>query len=260
MQINTKPASRHTHEGGRAKQINAELQLRRSVMACLLWENSFYESGVDIAQRIIDLIPSVKPEACARIAMEAREDMKLRHVPLLIARAMASLPLHKGKVATVLESIIQRPDEITEFLAIYWKDGRCPVSAQVKKGLAAAFQKFDAYQLAKYNRDGAAVKLRDALFLCHAVAKNDQQAADWKKLIAGELQPPDTWEVALSSGADKRETWMRLMREDRLGALALLRNLRGMLDAKVDISVKPAITLNPRPGATDSKGDSRDSG
>jgi hypothetical protein len=33
-------------------------------------------------------------------------------------------------------------DELSEFVAIYWKDGRVPLSGQVKKGLAAAFPKF----------------------------------------------------------------------------------------------------------------------
>jgi len=56
----------------------------------------------------------------------------------------------------------------------------------------------------------------------------------WKRLIAGELTTPDTWEVALSSGADKRAAWERLLREEKLGALALLRNLRNMRDAGVN--------------------------
>jgi len=37
-----------THEGAPAKRINAELELRRSVMACMLWEDSFYEDGHSI--------------------------------------------------------------------------------------------------------------------------------------------------------------------------------------------------------------------
>src|SRR5438094_8886506 len=44
-------------------------------------------------------------------------------------------------------------------------------------------------------------------------------------------------EVALSSGADKREAWERLLREQNLGALALLRNLRNMREAGVDESL-----------------------
>ena len=57
------------------------------------------------------------------------------------------------------------------------------------------------------------------------------QALVWRRLIAGELATPDTWEVALSSGGDKRAHWERLLIDRRLGALALLRNLRNMKDA-----------------------------
>ena len=41
-----------THEGAPAKYISAELQLRRSVLACLLWEDQFYEDGAEIGGHI----------------------------------------------------------------------------------------------------------------------------------------------------------------------------------------------------------------
>ena len=233
VKLNVPRKSIHTHEGAKAKHINCEQQLRRSVMACLLWEKSFYEDGIDITDRIASLIPDVKPQLVSSIAIEAREKMNLRHVPLLITREMARLDSHKGLVADTLFKVIQRADELSEFVAIYWKDGKQPLSAQVKKGLALAFPKFDAYQLAKYNRDGA-VKLRDVLFLCHAKPKDTEQEALWKRLVDGTLEAPDTWEVALSSGGDKKDHWERLLSENKLGAMALLRNMRNFEKAGVD--------------------------
>src|SRR5260370_67278 len=144
-----------THEGAPARHISPELQLRRSVLACLLWESQFYEDGVEIAGRIAELVPKVAAEKVAALAIEAREQMKLRH----------------------------------------------------------------------------------ALFLCHAKPRDAAQAGVWKKLIWGRLNAPDTWEVALSAGSDKREAWERLLREQKLGALALLRNLRNMHEAGVDESL-----------------------
>jgi 60 kDa SS-A/Ro ribonucleoprotein len=214
-----------THEGAPARNISPELQLRRSVLACLLWESQFYEDGVEVAV-----------EKVAALAIEARERMKLRHTPLLLVREMARHKTHRALVSETLARIIQRADELAEFVAIYWKDGRVPLSGQVKKGLAAAFPKFDEYQLAKYDR-GAPIKLRDVLFLCHAKPRDQAQADVWKKLVSGSLTTPDTWEVALSSGADKREAWERLLHEQKLGALALIRNLRNMREAGVDESL-----------------------
>jgi hypothetical protein len=221
-----------THEGAPAKRIDAEAQLRRSVMACLLWEDQFYEDGQSIADRIVGLVAEVAPEKVAAIAIEAREQQQLRHVPLLLVDALAKNPKSRGVVAETLARVIQRADELAEFLAIYWRTKRQPLAAQVKRGLAKAFTKFNAYTLAKYNRDEA-VKLRDVLFLCHAKPKDEEQAATWKQLIDGTLPAPDTWEVALSAGKDKKATWERLITEQNLGGLAFLRNLRNMQEVGV---------------------------
>lgn len=223
-----------TAEGGIAARITPEQELRRTVAACMLWEDGFYESGQSIGDRIKGLVGKCRPEFVAACAYEARTKMKLRHAPLLLVREMArSTPAHRLLVAKLLPDVIQRADELAEFLAIYWADGtHQPVSKQVKTGLAAAFHKFNEFQFAKYNRDGA-VKLRDVLFQCHAKPKTPEQEALFKKIIDGTLQTPDTWEVALSGGADKKETFERLMAEEKLGALAFLRNMRNMREAGV---------------------------
>jgi 60 kDa SS-A/Ro ribonucleoprotein len=136
-------------------------------------------------------------------------------------------------VAETLERVIQRADELGELVALYWTPRKQPLSAGVKRGLAKAFTKFDDYHLAKYNRDGV-VKLGDVLFLSHAKPLNAEQAALWKRLVENTLDPPDTWEVALSAGKDKRETWERLLRKEKLGGMAVLRNLRLMLASGVE--------------------------
>ncbi|HEX4303898.1 MAG TPA: TROVE domain-containing protein [Rhizomicrobium sp.] len=229
-----------THEGAKGKRFTPEMELKRTLMNCLLWESQFYEDGVSLADRIKALVPQVEPARVAALAIEAREQMKLRHAPLLIVREMARHDTHRTLVADTLARVIQRPDEMTELLAIYWADAlgpmqqrkRQPVSAQIKKGLARAVTKFDAYQLAKYDRDGA-VRIRDVLFLVHAKPKDTDQAKIWKDLVDGTLASPDTWEVALSSGKDKAQTFERLIADRKLGGLALLRNLRLMQKAGV---------------------------
>ena len=243
MKINTAAEKEkvYTAPGAVAARINPVLQLRRLVMACLLWEKNFHCEGVDVTKAIAETIPLVDPDVVAAIAIEARERQKLRHVPLFIVREMARLKTHRHLVAETLARVIQRPDELAEYLAIYWKDGRAPLSAQSKKGLACAFGKFSEYQLAKWNQDGV-IKLRDVLFLCHAKPAGGEQDALWKRLIGGELQPPDTWEVGLSASKDKKAEWERLLLENKLGALALLRNLRNMTEVGVEIGlVKSAL-------------------
>src|ERR1700733_8538842 len=221
MKLGHAASGLRTHEGAPARHLTPELHLRRSVSACLLWEDQFYEDGVAIAGRIAELVPQVEAEKVAALAVEAREKMKLRHAPLLLVREMARHKTHRGLVADTLARVIQRADELSEFVAIYWAGGRQPLSAQVKKGLAAAFCKFDEYALAKYDRAGA-VRLRDVLFLSHARPVDEAQAALWKRLVDNQLATPDTWEVALSAagradsaegdhGVAKRDVWERLL-------------------------------------------------
>jgi len=238
-----------THEGGRAEaHQSAKTQLTRLVANCLLFEDTFYESGSSIAERLVALCGQVEPDDLEHLATWARTELKLRHVPLLLLVQLLKKRSGSGTARTI-EAVVQRPDEMGELLALYWKEGRRPLAAQLKKGLAAAFPKFNAYQLAKWDR-AAKVKLRDVLFLVHPKPEDAEQAALWKQLIDGTLQSPDTWEVALSAGRDKRETWTRLLTERKLGYLALLMNLRNMSVA----GVNPALVEQAiREGAAHSK-------
>lgn len=216
-------------------------QLRRSVMSCLLWEKEYYEDGQDIATRIMEHADKVPAKDLAALIVQARSEYNLRHVPLLL---LCALVKRGGReVGDAIAATIQRADELAEFLAIYWRDGKRPLSKQMKLGLARAFRKFSAFQLAKYNRDGA-VKLRDVLFLVHAKPMNEAQGVVWKNLAENTLQTPDTWEVTLSAGKgeDKLGSWTRLLTENKLGYFALLRNLRNMIDAGVDLDlIRPQI-------------------
>jgi hypothetical protein len=201
-----------------------------------LWEDTFYEAGTEIANRIAELVPQVEPQEVADLATEARDRLQLRHAPLFLLRELARRKGTGPIVEKALGHVIQRADELAEFLAMYWNEKRQPLAAGVKRGLAAAFGKFDEYRLAKYDRANK-IKLRDVLFLVHAKPKDDSQAALWKRLVDGELATPDTWEVELSAGKDKKETFERLLLEGKLGGLAVLRNLRNMQQAGVDESL-----------------------
>ena len=215
-----------------AQKVGAKAELRRTVLTCLLWEDTFYEKGNGIAARITELVRENKPEDVAALALEARDAMQLRHVPLFLVRELARRKGTGALVAETLEHVIQRADELGEFVALYWKEMKQPLSAGVKRGLARAFVKFDAYQLAKYDRDSV-VTLRDVLFLCHAKPRDAEQAELWKQLVEGKLEAPDTWEVSLSARKDKKETFERLLSEGKLGGMAVLRNLLLMAAAGV---------------------------
>ncbi len=218
-----------------AKQSNTAL-LRRAVLANLLWEDVAYMDGIKVAKEIQRLIPLCPAIDVYNIALEARTMQKLRHTPLFLAVEMCKYPEHKMFVQDLLPQIITRADMLTDFLAIYWKDGKKPIANQAKKGLAKAFHNFNEYKFAKYDRD-AAIKLRDAMFLCRPKPENQYEQDLFKKIADRTLATPETWEVLLSTGKDKKESWTKLITEGKIGGLAMLRNIANMRRANVDKKV-----------------------
>lgn len=215
-----------------AKQTDIQT-LRRITLANLLWEDCAYVDGKSLAQEIVRLVPLCNPKDVANLALECRLVQKLRHTPLFLVSEMCKYDATRVYVGEILPKIITRADMITDFLAIYWKDGKRPLANQAKRGLAASFHNFDAYQFAKYDRD-AKIKLRDVMFLCHPKATDAQEEELFRMIAERSLPIPDTWEVALSAGADKKETWTRLINTRKIGGMAFLRNLRNMKNAHVE--------------------------
>ena len=152
---------------------------------------------------------------------------------------------HKPYVAETLSNVIQRADELSEFLSLYWKDGKVPIASSVRKGLSTALTKFDEYQLARYAGESKDIKLKDVIKLVHPKPENKSQSKLWKAVIEGNLKTPDTWEVELSENGNNKESWTRLLNEGKVGGLALLRNLRNIQTAGVDDDViERAIATN----------------
>lgn len=218
-----------------AKQSNTAL-LRRVVLANLLWEDVAYMDGVSVSKEIERLIPLCPASDVYTIALEARTMQKLRHTPLFIAVKMCKYAEHKKYVSALLPQIITRADMLTDFLALYWRKGKCPICNQAKKGLAKAFHNFNEYKFAKYDRD-AAIKLRDVMFLCRPKPQNQYETELFKKVANRTLTPPETWEVMLSTGKDKKESWTKLINERKISGLAMLRNISNMMKASVDRKV-----------------------
>lgn len=216
-----------------AKQDELSL-LKRCVFANLLWENLAYENGVEVSSEISRLIPLCRPEDVYQVALDARLIQKLRHTPLFIAAEMCKYEGHRKYLGKLLPQIITRVDMISDFLALYWKDGKKkPIPNQVKKGLAQSFHNFDEYQFAKYDRENQ-VKIRDVMFMCHPTPKTKEQEELFKKIADRTLEKPNTWEVRLSSGEDKKAVWTDLINTRKIGGLAMLRNINNMMKANVN--------------------------
>ncbi len=250
MKINVpfKRPSVFTEEGAKSSHITPYQKLKRLTMACMLWEDNFYVDGKKSAEVIEETCKQCTALQILAVALDCHQKGLLRHIPLfLIVQAMKKN--EKGVINTkdVIYQVCNRPDQMTELLALWWKDGKKPLPSQLKKGLAKAFTRFDEYQLGKWNRDGA-IKLRDVLFMCHAKPSNDEMGEMWKRLVDGKLAIPETWETKLSSGEDKKESFEGLLARGKMGKLAILRNLRNMHESGISkAAVEHALMKSDRP-------------
>ncbi|MFT3937127.1 MAG: TROVE domain-containing protein [Chitinophagaceae bacterium] len=250
LKIQSKSKETVNYAGEKAFVLTPELELYTAVATAGL-SDQFYEKASDKLERIRTLMAKADAEFVAKLAIYVREKMHLRSIPLVMAVELAKQQSGNSIVSKLANRVVQRADEITELLAYYaLANDRTSVkklnklSKQLQKGLAEAFNKFDEYQFAKYNRD-AAVKLKDALFLVHPKAKDQAQQVLFDKIVKDELQVPYTWEVELSAlGQQKfdsveikqaafRAKWEELIFSNKLGYMATLRNLRNILEAEV---------------------------
>lgn len=241
------------YEGGEAFVMSPELELYSAVVTASL-EDKFYEKNNIFMNRIVELISKVDPMYVAQLAVYTRTQMHMRSVPLFLLVELAKIHRGDDLLSRAVEKTVLRADEITELLACYQSRNNsgndakklAKLSKQIQFGLQHSFNKFDEYQFAKYDRDSAEVKLRDALFLVHPKAKDDAQQIIFDKIANNNLAVPYTWETELSAlgkinfeNADQRNEafrmkWEELIDSGKLGYMALLRNLRNILESKVD--------------------------
>src|SRR5258708_258183 len=247
----TNAANQTVNYGGeKAFILTPQVELYTAVATDAL-NDKCYTTAEEMLLRLRTLIAKNDPGFVAKLAVYARENMYLRSVPLVLAVELAKQHSGNGVVGKLVNRVVQRADEITELLAYYSlanerKDIKKlnKLSKQLQKGLAEAFNKFDEYQFAKYNRE-ASVKLKDALFLVHPKAKDEAQQVLFDKIVKDELLAPYTWEVELSALGQKkydslelkqgalRDKWEELIFSNKMGYMAVLRNLRNILEAEV---------------------------
>jgi hypothetical protein len=250
LKIGRKAKETVNHEEVQAFVLTPELELYTTVATASL-NDQFYEKTGDRLNRIRELIGKNDAAFVAKLAVYAREQMYLRSIPLVLTVELAKKHNGDDIVSKLANRVVQRADEITEMLSYYAiANDRNEVkqlnklSKQLQKGLADAFNKFDEYQFAKYNRD-AKVKLKDALFLVHPKPKDENQQLLFNKIVNDELQTPYIWETELSAlgqqkfenGEQKkaavRAKWEELIFSNKMGYMATLRNLRNILEAEV---------------------------
>lgn len=221
-------------EGGAAFVQPAKLELVSLLLTTFL-QDEFYRTEKQTVARVRELVNKVNdPRFVAKAALYVRHQHGMRSVSHLVAADLAKSVKGARWTKSFFAQVVRRPDDAVEILACYLGAHGRPVPNSLKKGLGAALARFDEHQLAKYRRDHATFKLVDTVNLVRPPS-----TAALSKLVKGELAPAQTWETQLTQAGEaesseqvaaaKSNAWAGLVRERKLGYLALLRNVRNIL-------------------------------
>ena len=221
-------------EGHAAYSMSDKDKLVSQVLTSFFNEDKFYG---DNSQEIIDTLKQViksDPEFVSKLAVFARREFNMRSISHVLTCYLANAIEGKPYTKATVKGVVLRGDDVTEILSCYLSTFGKPIPNSLRRGLGKALSTFDAYTLAKYKGDSKGVKMRDAVCLCRPNPKDSEQSANFKKLIEGTLETPYTWETELSTKGNTKEVWEQLIASGKVGYMALLRNMRNILNANPD--------------------------
>lgn len=222
-----------TYEGGAAFEKSLEQDWLNNLFSNML-ENRFYESAEDQMERYIKLTKQMLvkygPKFVARAAVFARNELGMRSISQLTA-AMLNPIYFEGK-RDFYKNYMHRPDDVSEIFAILESRGE-KRSHGLVKGAGDYLSGLSGYQMDKYRMTKKNWSMIDLINITHPKS----EVID--KFCRGTLEKAGTWEqkmYAAKSKEERNKNWRELVEQQKLGYLALIRNLNNILAAGVSES------------------------
>lgn len=223
--------------GGQAYKTDAKLELVGILLSSLLKEQ-FYRTEQEQKEALFTVMEKVDPIFIAKAAIYARNEFGMRSISHVAAAYIAAAVKGQRWTKNFLSKVVRRPDDITEILSFYRNHVDKVIPNSMKKGLGDALTRFDEYALGKYAGKKDGLSMIDVVNLLHP-----KHTVAIGKLMKGKLQAADTWETAMSragqAGEDtaalKADEWRRLLTENKLGYMALVRNIRNIMEQAPDM-------------------------
>lgn len=228
---------------GEAYSQSPELELV-SILLTSFANDQYYRKSGETFETLKSLIAKCDKKFVAQAAVYARTKFGMRSISHVAASELAKHISGEKWAKDFYKAIVYRPDDMGEILA-YHKANKNKVSNAIKKGFALAFNKFDKYELAKYRGESKGFKLLDIANLVHPVPadKNKEAIA---ALMKGDLKSFNTWESELTKAGQvaendeqkeelKKDAWVKLITEKKIGYFALLRNLRNIIEQAPEV-------------------------
>ena len=219
--------------GYAAYSMSEKEQLVTAVLTTMFGEGKYYGStDGDIVRLAVDCAQE-DPQFLCNLACYARNDAYLRSVSQVLTCVIAREASEYTR--EVLQNVIIRADDILEIMACYKMMYGKPFPNAMKREIAVQIQKFDEYQIAKYNGGKREITFRDVLRITHPTPKNEEVEQLFGKVLNDTLATPYTWETEISAKGNKKEVWDELIASGRIGYMALLRNLRNIAKSGADM-------------------------
>ena len=245
-------------------------------------------AGLDAhTQQIINTATQVAksdhPEDLLKIARWARTELKVRSTPTVLLAVAAECPETKQFVRKYTPLICQRPDEVKQaFIAyrqLFGTEDSLPNS--LKRGLSDRISKMRESDFLKYEGQERPY-WSDIIRMVDRSKDWPVSQATFNYLYKGETDPEKTpvffarkalnqlktfdekaqslakasyatWENVLSQFGNSKDVWEYLVKSGQLGYMALIRNLRNMLQAGVSMATVNAACDALVSGAVNSK-------
>ena len=228
----TKTTNRSGHV---AYKMEPKTQLVTMALTTMLGEPKYYGDNTDELIKTAKDVCKTDGEFVAKLAVWARTKGNLRSV----SHALAAVVAHECSGSAYIRPMARhiasmRGDDGTEMMATYVALFGKPINHALMRGIRDALEMAKPYSIAKYQSASRDFKMRDTLRLTHPKAGEDTAKA-MGECIEGTLSVPKGWETELSARGNTKEVWDELIRENRLGYFALVRNLRNMIQAGADI-------------------------
>ena len=187
------------------------------------------KTTVTVMEEAIDRALNADVEGTLKIAVALRNDDMIRTTPQVILVRAANHKNAKGTglIRKYAKEITQRADEPAVQMAYQIHTYGKSIPNSLKKAWKDKLESLSEFQLAKYRMESRRVKTIDVVRMAHA----HSDAID--KLVYDKLKlDNNTWESLISDKGSNTETWTEAV--DKMGHMALLRNLRNLTQHNVD--------------------------
>jgi hypothetical protein len=225
-------------EGNPQLTLSSKQQLLNIVLNSLIKGDTFYHTQTELQTVVIKLLADLHAAGESKfvfnLAIFARHILGLKQAPLdLLTSYLLTCTEFPPNSYKLIGEYFYRVDDMLKLVGNLLAGGLLPKELPkiVKKSLEVGLNKFDAYQFGKYNRKINNVNLKFLILTARPQPKDSEQSRIFKCILNNTLEKPDTHEVLLSDSSQNStpqariDSWLSLLRNNKLGYQALLKNL-----------------------------------